>query len=55
MASIERTAYPASRQEPNVRELQDSFTPSHEELNETLGTALEAEETDPVGRPEIMG
>ena len=32
MASIERTAYPRFRHEPNVRELQDLFTPTQEEV-----------------------
>lgn len=31
MASIERTAYPRFRHEPNARELQDLFTPAQEE------------------------
>ncbi len=32
MASIERTAYPRFRHEPNARELQDLFTPAQEEI-----------------------
>ncbi|HEX4664250.1 MAG TPA: DUF4158 domain-containing protein, partial [Terriglobales bacterium] len=33
MASIERTAYPRFRHEPNARELQDLFTPTPDEVN----------------------
>lgn len=32
MTSIERTAYPRFRHEPNARELQDLFTPSEDEI-----------------------
>ena len=38
MASIERTAYPRFRHEPTARELQDSFTPTDEEV--TFGRSL---------------
>ena len=33
MVSIERTAYPRFRHEPNARELQDLFTPTQEETD----------------------
>lgn len=33
MASIERTAYPRFRHEPNARELQDRFTPAPDEVD----------------------
>ncbi|HEY4050079.1 MAG TPA: DUF4158 domain-containing protein [Acidobacteriaceae bacterium] len=33
MVSIERTAYPRFRHEPNARELQDLFTPTQEEID----------------------
>jgi hypothetical protein len=33
VASIERTAYPRFRHEPNARELQDLFTPAPDEVN----------------------
>jgi hypothetical protein len=32
VASIERTAYPRFRHEPNARELQDLFTPARDEI-----------------------
>ena len=32
MVSIERTAYPRFRHEPNARELQDVFTPAQDEI-----------------------
>ena len=32
MSSIERTAYPRFRHDPNARELQDLFTPAQEEV-----------------------
>jgi hypothetical protein len=32
VASIERTAYPRFRHEPNARELQDLFTPTQDEI-----------------------
>jgi hypothetical protein len=33
VVSIERTAYPRFRHEPNARELQDLFTPTQEEID----------------------
>jgi hypothetical protein len=43
MASIERTAYPRFRHEPNARELQDLFTPAQEEVDFVRSLARSSE------------